>query len=1775
VGSGGIAGGLVGMNDRASIATSFATGAVTDVGAGARALGGLVGYNTGEGATATISQSFATGTVTGAATYIGGLVGVNAGYDVLDASYVATNFGYQYAGTASITDAYATGAVTGAANSSVGGLVGYNYGGYDSQNNTGAGTASIINAYATGAVSGQTGANLGGLVGYSSASGGLITLSHVYFDQNTTGQATDGGNDGTADETTSTSYATATPLTTAQLQDGATPVFALSSNFVVTAGLYPYLAAFYPTAPQAISGTAYSDAGVTPLASSSGMLTDDAVTNYVTLQTGDQVTTGANGYYYIMPAPVLANGAFSTPTALITATAYTSAAPAGSPLGSAPLGAVLGPVTAQTTGFDIYGGYQRFITPDTLYSTASADLATADLSQSAAIAALAPFYASTGASFTIDQPLNLNANLSVQTTTTGAPIVVNDTITLNGTNALALLSAGALTVNADITVSGAGAVTLAAATDPTYGVELSFAQGASLSYLATGTASGNDALGAPLGSLVINGQTYTLLNELSQTGSTAPDAGAQDIAGIDSAGLAGYYALVGNVSGAGTTYTSALVGAGGATFTGAFDGLGHTITGLTIADTTPTNAYTGLFGVSSGAIRNIGLVGGSVTQTTNDSTVPEVGALVGSSSGAISNAYATGAVSVTGGYGDVGGLVGNNAGAISNAYAAGAVASGASSGVADSEVGGLAGRNTGDISHAYATGAVTGGSGKGFVGGLAGYNAGMIDTAFATGAATSGNTSDVGGLVGENVNGSITRAYATGAAIGANSSDDGGLVGYNSGSNGAISQVYATGYVGTGGSAGGLIGENMSTGSVTDAYFDTNTTGQTVGARGANVGTGDTTAALHGTLPTGFDPAVWSTGAGLYPYLASFFPNGVQAITTTVTGGGFAGGQVAFYANGGQLGNGGTASVGANGYVYQMFAAGTVPTSGALGDTLTPSRSTTPIALSYTDTPTLAQVSVAPSLTTELVSLSTQETTYTALLGDLANTFGSANYTNAAGEIFNISPFSGAFLINAATSFTVDQAISGYGSETIDAQGGALTVNAAITSSGGGVSLTSNAGGAITLGADVSADGTVTLTSDGAIDQTAGALTAGTLTGSSNNAPINLTSATNAVTTVSALTVMTGAGDAGYGIDLVDNAPLTISGAVATGTGAITISETNGALTVAAGGSVSMGAGGQNITLQSSGDVDVAGSITQVGDGSVILSAGDTGSGTGTVTLTGATPTVTTGGYVAITYNPVGGYSGPNASTQTYSGTLTQNPTTGAYSYTGGGYTYANPYTAQVDLTGDGKLTATMLVNNLTNLQAIGTNATSLAGLYTLYGDIDASSTGTTGAAANNGGLGFTPIGNGLTGAFTGAFDGAGHTISGLTETPVAGTTYLGLFGQIGAGGSLANLTLSNVAITGYGYTGGVVGDLSGTVSNVNVSGTVNGAGGTGGVTGVAEGGSTIFDAGLTAAVTGTGDDVGGLAGASFGSISSSYSTGTVTGVKYVGGVVGLNYGSIYHGGDYGGVSGVEYVGGLVGWNDASGAISRSSASAPGGVTATATGAADSGDYAGGLVGVNKGSISVSYVYQGTVTGVGLVGGLIGLNRGSVTTSYSQADATGDLYVGGLVGWNDTGATVNTSIAFGAVTGTTGGEDASGNDYVGGAVGVNFGSLTDSYATGAVSGVKVVGGLVGTNMPGASVTTSYAIGAVSATNGAAGAVFGANSGEVTSVYGFPGFSGQPVASGYLSPTASGDATLLTNAQASDQAAYVGFDFDTTWIAGAYYLTPYGAPTLQWYDNENN
>ena len=1301
-------------------------------------------------------------------------------------------------------------------------------------------------------------------------------------------------------------------------------------------------------------------------------------------------------------------------------------------------------------------------------------------------------------------------------------------MTLGGTNTLARLSAGALNVNADINVSSAGAtaagtVVLAAETDPTLGtLDLSFAPGASLNYLATGVTAANNALGAPLGGLIINGQVYTLVNELSETGSTAPDSGTYDLAAIDHLGDGGDYALVGDLSGVGTTFSTSLVG-GSTAFSGAFEGLGHTITGLTIANTSgAVGVDVGLFGFSSGALRNIGLIGGSVTATSvmtssngfSEESDPTIGALAGVNAGVIGHAYATGAVSVTGGKGVAGGLVGEN----------------------------LASQNGGSIAYAYATGPVTVGSGKstsdpGYAGGLVGDNAGRINTAYATGAVIGQADDDVGGLVGYNSS-TIGQAYATGAVSAGTGSDIGGLTGYNSG---GISQTYATGYVSatagsTGVVMGGVVGDNTTSSGIAASYFDTSTTNQASGAGGmASAGTvGETTAQLQGAMPTGFDPAVWSTGAGLYPYLTSFFPNGVQAITTTALAADgvtpAAGGQVAFYAGGAQLGVGGTTSVGADGYVYQALAAGSVPAAGAVGDTLALAGTALPSGLSYTDTHTVnGLVTTAPALTANLLSASTQEPSYSGLLRDLSATVGPVNFAAADADVAGAN-----LLIEAAGGFSVDQAISGPGSATINA-GGALAVVAPITSTAGAIALSSAAEGAIALNAGVSAAaGTLTLASAGAISQTA-ALTAATLTGSSTGA--TSLSAANTFATLGAFT-------SGAALTVNDAAPLTVSGAVSAA-GPLTLSEAGGTLTL----NGALTATGP-ITLQSSADVDLANTVDSTSGGAVLVYADDAAAGAGTVSFASGA-SIATSGPVTILYNPysaVTGYADPTTSTTRA----------------------VDPFSA--DISSGGAQTIRMLVDTSAQLQAVSTQ---LDGLYRLNADIQVGT--------------FTPIGSIVT-PFTGLFDGAGRTLSNLTvnETTPTGA---GLFGAVGAAGVVQDLTLAGVQVTGAGYVGGVVGDLSGALTQVAVSGSVTGAGGTGGLAGVAEGGSVIGGDTSSAAVFSTsGDDVGGLVGASFGMISNSSAsgavsassgnhvggligynsgavtgdtaTGSVQGSGYVGGLIGLNYAGVSGASASGTVNGAEYVGGLVGWNEVTGVISNSSAAGP--TTGTATAAANSGDYVGGLVGVNKGEVSNSRSGSSAVSGASLVGGLVGLNQGLVTASTAAAPTTGDLYVGGLVGWNDTGANVSRSFSIGSVSGLPGGQDAGGNDYVGGAVGVNFGSLANIYATGAVSGIKVVGGLVGTNMPGgASVTTSYATGAVTATSGAAGALFGVNAGQVSYVYGFPGLSGQSAASGYLAPNATGDGTLLSAGQEDGSAAYAGFDFSSTWMAN-----PNGPPTLQ-------
>ncbi|MCZ3374537.1 beta strand repeat-containing protein, partial [Rhizobium sp. AG207R] len=244
-----------------------------------------------------------------------------------------------------------------------------------------------------------------------------------------------------------------------------------------------------------------------------------------------------------------------------------------------------------------------------------------------------------------------------------------------------------------------------------------------------------------------------------------------------------------------------------AAFNGNFNGNNHTISALTVSG----NDYVGLFGVSSGLISNVGLVGGSVRGVNL-----YVGALVGYNYGSISNSYSTATVS---GGGLVGGLVGRNySGSISNSYASGAVSG-------SQEVGGLVGRNEGGtIINTYASGAVSG-------------------------------SQEVGGLVGQNsIRGTISNNYAIGAVSGFQYV--GGLVGYDQG--GTISNAYATGLVGGSSNVGGLVGATNSGSNFTNSFWDIDTTGQPSGY-GSNLGTFSATGLTTAQMadPFSFIDAGW------------------------------------------------------------------------------------------------------------------------------------------------------------------------------------------------------------------------------------------------------------------------------------------------------------------------------------------------------------------------------------------------------------------------------------------------------------------------------------------------------------------------------------------------------------------------------------------------------------------------------------------------------------------------------------------------------------------------------------------------------------------------------------------------------------------------------------------------------------------------------------------------------------------------------------------------------
>jgi len=389
--------------------------------------------------------------------------------------------------------------------------------------------------------------------------------------------------------------------------------------------------------------------------------------------------------------------------------------------------------------------------------------------------------------------------------------------------------------------------------------------------------------------LVINAKSYHLVDSISSL--------ASKIAAHPS----GFYALAKNYNAKkdGSYQRSPI----STTFTGTFEGLGNTISGLTIVSNElsvglfeevdaggvlrdvrlkKANIQVPISGGSAGTLLGFGkgarIVGAEADGIMSVPATSASGILVGDIDfGEID--YSTSSGSVTGTT-DVGGLAGMTYDSWIRWSSSSAAVSGAG---AKARVGGLVGYSYSTqgpaygVDHSFATGTVRA-TGPEYAGGLVGstYTA-LISNSYATGSVTGVDGLRVGGLVGWG-EGPIMNVYATGSVTAGKNSSVGGLAGYK---DQAVDAAYSTGAVsaGSGSYLGGSIGVDAATNGTNEAvYWDLDTSGVSNGAGyPANDGgvSGLTSQQLQSGLPAGFDPTAWAQNPKInngFPYLVGMAP---------------------------------------------------------------------------------------------------------------------------------------------------------------------------------------------------------------------------------------------------------------------------------------------------------------------------------------------------------------------------------------------------------------------------------------------------------------------------------------------------------------------------------------------------------------------------------------------------------------------------------------------------------------------------------------------------------------------------------------------------------------------------------------------------------------------------------------------------------------------------------------------------------------------------------------
>jgi len=428
----------------------------------------------------------------------------------------------------------------------------------------------------------------------------------------------------------------------------------------------------------------------------------------------------------------------------------------------------------------------------------------------------------------------------------------------------------------------------------------------------------------------------------------------------------------------------------------------------------------------------------------------------------------------------------------------------------------------------------------------------------------------------------------------------------------------------------------------------------------------------------------------------------------------------------------------------------------------------------------------------------------------------------------------------------------------------------------------------------------------------------------------------------------------------------------------------------------------------------------------------------------------------------------------------------------------------------------------------------------------------------NNGYFGFRPIGS-PDSPFVGTLDGNGKTISDLwifrkdadDNDDASRNEDIGLFSYLDDGAEVHDLSLLNASVVGWNYVGGVVGTLAdATLLYVTVEDSMVraylgiGGGGLAGRMEYGEDPTISLSHVIGGTVHGSGIVIGGLVGSmTAGSIADSTTSADVDGGESVGGAIGSITG--------GSVSNVHAYGNVVGdyW-------------------------AEFGKY-GGSVGGFAGYISGEDILitnssaSGDVTADGVnVGGFIGYM--DVATHVYESYATGDVFgagaVGGFVGINF--GTIENAYATGAVTGA--------GSTIGGFVGANEGDISFAYSTSDVSGMGEegsfynVGGFVGDNINGGggSINHVFSVGSVTVTEdyGQVGRFVGYNGSTITSSGYYTGGEGAE------QEEIEGLIYVEDNANVFKSSFYVFYeewDFEVIWttVGGTVY------PIFQWQEYE--